>query len=189
MTENARASAGRLSRTVPQHLPVEFAAFHEHHRPVYIRYAERRLCSRADAEEAVDDAFEQLARSWPEILAGENPAAYAWQVVSNRVTDCARARRRRTSLADTMAFETLALRNSPSPIEELESNLCLFQAVTRLAQRQQDVFVLLHCEGYSTAEVAAHLGITEAGVRSTDRYAKRRLRELLAPPADREEER
>ncbi|MET8179500.1 sigma factor-like helix-turn-helix DNA-binding protein [Streptomyces sp. NPDC005336] len=48
-----------------------------------------------------------------------------------------------------------------------------------LPERQQDVVILLHCWGYSTAETATHLGIIEAGVRSTARYARRRLQQIL----------
>ncbi|WP_329127171.1 hypothetical protein [Streptomyces sp. NBC_01465] len=39
-------------------LPVDFSAFHQMHRPTYLRWAETYLNHRADAEEAVDAAFE-----------------------------------------------------------------------------------------------------------------------------------
>ncbi|MBA0054059.1 sigma-70 family RNA polymerase sigma factor [Streptomyces sp. AJS327] len=152
------------------------------HRPVYVRWAARYLSCRADAEEAVDDAFLALLRIWPKVLSFENPAAYAWSVLKNRVIDHARARGRRPSLMDAATFDTVALRTATDPIGELEEHLHLFRAIGELPPRQQDVVVLLHCEGYSTAEVASHLGITDAGVRSIDRYAKRRLREVLGTP-------
>lgn len=187
MTEDNGATAGSTRRTTQQ-LPPDISAFHTMNRSGYIRWAERRLGSRADAEEAVDEAFEQLARDWERVLTSENPSAYAWQVLKHRVIDYARARKRRTSLVDAVAFETAVVKNSSTPIEELEGSIGLFQAISALSPRQQDVVVLLHCEDYTTAEAAAQLGITEAGVRSIDRYAKRRLRELLNPPADQEGE-
>ena len=168
-------------------LPLDLAAFHRIHRAAYVRWAERHLQNRADAEEAVDQAFEILARTWQEVLQKENPAAYAWTVMRNRTTDYARARGRRACLIDTAAFETATLQDTTDPIEVLQENLQLFHAITRLPERQHDVFVLLHCEGYTTAEVAAHLGITEAGVRSHNRNARRRLRDVLAA-AEREGE-
>jgi RNA polymerase sigma-70 factor (ECF subfamily) len=161
-------------------LPLDLAAIHRIHRTVYVRWAERRLQNRADAEEAVDQAFEVLARSWQDVLSKENPAAYAWQVMRNRTIDYARARGRRACLIETAAFETAALRHATDPIEELQESLHIFRAIETLSDRQQDVFVLLHCEGHTTTEVATHLGITEAGVRSLDRHARRHLRGVLA---------
>jgi RNA polymerase sigma-70 factor (ECF subfamily) len=173
-------------------LPLDFSAFHALHRARYVREAERCLRCRADAEEAVDEAFTQLALDWPRILRADNPAGYAWRVVKNRITDHARARGRRAALMDTAAFETATLVGAEDPFEVIEQNLRLFHAISTLPERQREVVVLRYCEGYSTAEVAFHLGITEAGVRSVERYAKRRLREFYAPrtadKADKEEE-
>jgi hypothetical protein len=35
----------------------------------------------ADAEEAVDAAFEQLLKAWTTVRSTENPAGYAWMVL------------------------------------------------------------------------------------------------------------
>jgi RNA polymerase sigma factor (sigma-70 family) len=173
----------------PEKLPLDFSAFHQMHRPRYVREAERCLRCRADAEEAVDEAFVQLAREWPQILRAENPAAYAWRVMKNRVIDHARARGRRATLMDTAVFETVTLQGAEDAYEVIEQNLRLFHAISTLPERQRDVIRLRYCEGYSTAEVAFHLGITEAGVRSTERYAKHRLREIYTSCAEEEAER
>lgn len=160
-------------------LPLDFEAFHRMHRPAYVAWAKTYLKHKADAEEAVDCAFEQLLTAWPEVLAKESPAAYAWQVMKNRTIDVARARGRRESLIDTAAFETAALREAVDPIGQLEESLNLFQAIEALPERQRDVIVLLYSHGHSAREAADHLGITPAAVRSTARYARRHLREIL----------
>ncbi|MFF3489691.1 sigma-70 family RNA polymerase sigma factor [Streptomyces sp. NPDC002701] len=160
-------------------LPLDFEAFHRMHRPVYVRWARMYLQNRADAEEAVDCAFEQLLVSWPSVLAKESPAAYAWQVMKHRTVDAARARGRREALIDTNAFETTALRQAVDPIGQLEESISLYQAICALPERQQDVVVLLHSHGLSPSEAADHLGITPASVRSTARHARRRLRQAL----------
>ncbi|MEU1949461.1 MULTISPECIES: sigma-70 family RNA polymerase sigma factor [unclassified Streptomyces] len=161
-------------------LPADFRAFHQLHRKAYIDRAVVYLGNHADAEEAVDAAFEQLLRCWPKVLTMENPAAYAWKVMKNRAVDLARARKRGPALLDNATFETALLRDAVDPIAVLEESLNLYQAIKKLPERQQDVVILLHCRGYSVAETATHLGITEAGVRSTARYARRRLQQLLA---------
>ncbi|MEV6549674.1 sigma-70 family RNA polymerase sigma factor [Streptomyces sp. NPDC051597] len=162
-----------------QHLPVDFSAFHHMHRPVYLRWAQTVLNHRADAEEAVDAAFEQLLMIWTVVLSKENPAAYAWSVLRSRTLDLARARSRRPALLEEAAFETVALARAADPIGQLEESLALFHAVRQLPPRQMDVMLLLHLHGLSPAQVGDHLGITAAAVRSTARHAKRRLRHTL----------
>ncbi|MEU4212740.1 sigma-70 family RNA polymerase sigma factor [Streptomyces sp. NPDC026206] len=160
-------------------LPADFRAFHQLYRGRYVQWAELHLRSRADAEEAVDHAFEQLIRTWPDVLAQPVPEAYAWKVVKNRTVDLARARGRRPVLVDVAAFETAALRDAIDPIGELVESLALYQAVAALPDRQRDVMVLRFSLGLSTRETAGTLGITEAGVRSTVRHARRRLRQTF----------
>lgn len=160
-------------------LPADFRAFHQLYRAVYVQWAELHLESRHDAEEAVDLAFEQLAIAWTHVLSQPVPEAYAWKVVKNRTIDAARARNRRPVVTDLAAFETQVLRHTADPIGELEHSLSIYQAINALPERQCDVIVLRYCLGYDTATTARILGITEAGVRSTARYAKHRLRQTL----------
>lgn len=161
-------------------LPLDLSAFHQTHRAAYVRWAERYLGNRQDAEEAVDQTFEELARNWPAVLSKANPAAYAWTAMKSRTIDYARARGRRALLCETEVFETVAVHTAADPIEALQNSLSLADAVNKLSDRQKDVFFLRHREGFSVAEVATHLGITEAGVRSIDRYAKHHLRQILS---------
>ncbi|MFD0385412.1 sigma-70 family RNA polymerase sigma factor [Streptomyces stramineus] len=160
-------------------LPADYRAFHELYRGHYVHWAEVVLGNRHDAEEAVDQAFEQLFMSWNRILTLEAPNAYAWAVVRNRTFDCARARDKRPTVIDTAAFETTALRHAVDPIGELEHSLAVYQAIRALPERQHDVIVLLYCLGHTVAQVADIMGTTSGGVRSTARFARHRLRQAL----------
>ncbi|GAA1928269.1 SigE family RNA polymerase sigma factor [Streptomyces sodiiphilus] len=170
----------RRSGVIPLSLlPADFRAFHQLYRPAYVRWAELYMGARADAEEAVDRTFEQLAADWDRILGMDNPAGYAWTILKHRTIDAVRARGRRPVLVDTAAFETHALHHAVDPIGELEQSLSIYQAIRELPERQHDVIVLLYCMGYSTAETADILGISVPGVRSTARYARHRLKDAL----------
>ncbi|MEU5610555.1 sigma-70 family RNA polymerase sigma factor [Streptomyces sparsogenes] len=160
-------------------LPADFRAFHQLYREAYVRWAEIHLGSNADAEEAVDHAFEQLALAWPTVLSQPTPEAYAWRVVKNRTIDLARRRGRRPVVADVAAFETHDLRTATDPIDELETSLLVYEAINELPDRQRDVIVLRYSLGYDAATTARILGISPAGVRSTARHARRRLRQVL----------
>ncbi|MEO3752526.1 sigma-70 family RNA polymerase sigma factor [Streptomyces sp. B6B3] len=177
MTE---ASSARRTGVAPlSPLPADFRAFHQLYRPAYVRWAELYLGARADAEEAVDRAFEQLAADWRQVLRLDSPAGYAWTILKHRTIDAARARGRRPVVTDTAVFETHALHTAVDPIGELEESLCIYQAIRELPERQHDVIVLRYCIGYSTVETADILGISVPGVRSTARYARHRLKEAL----------
>jgi RNA polymerase sigma-70 factor (ECF subfamily) len=163
-------------------IPLDLEALHRMRRPAWVRWAERFLRHRADAEEAVDDAVEQIFDAWDDILGKENPQGYCWTIVRNTVTDHARQRGRRPTLLDDAAFDALALRTALDPIAQLPDVMLVISAIENLAKtspRQHDVFVLLACEGYSVAKVADILGITQATVRSTERHAIRQLRAVL----------
>ncbi|NGO71856.1 sigma-70 family RNA polymerase sigma factor [Streptomyces boncukensis] len=160
----------------PERPPLDFSAFHQMHRPKYIRWAERVLGCRAYAEDAVDEAFERLLRRWDEVLKKENPAAYAWATMKNCVCSHARSRRRRADLTEGAAFDTIAVREAGDSIGELEQTMSVFAAISELPERQRDVIALRYCFDFSTAETAQELGITEAGVRSHERHAKKSLR-------------
>lgn len=50
---------------------------------------------------------------------------------------------------------------------------------TRLPERQSDVMILIHLEGYSIPEVAEILKSKESTIRSHHRHARRNLRRML----------
>lgn len=160
-------------------LPLDFTAFHQTHRPIYVRCAERYLGNRQDA---VDDTFLQLYRLWDDhVLAQPNPAAYAWKAMKNHTISLARKRGRGPVLCEAELFETVGIRDALHPIEALRINLDIVQAEAQLSERQREVFFLLHRLGVPATEAAAVLGVSAATIRSTDRYARTRLRQLLKP--------
>ncbi|WP_327352336.1 RNA polymerase sigma factor [Streptomyces sp. NBC_01304] len=164
------------------HLPVDFSAFHQMHRPAYVRWAHSYLGHRADAEEAVDGAFEQLLKAWPAVLSSENPAGYAWTVLRNNTIDVYRRGRRALPL-EMAAFETAALLGTADPIGQFEESSALMAAVRQLPSRQMDIMMLLYLHDLGVRQVADELGISPATVRSSARHAKRRLHQLLTHPA------
>ncbi|MEU2763224.1 sigma-70 family RNA polymerase sigma factor [Streptomyces sp. NPDC007094] len=177
----SRKTPAALVVTAADRPDLSFTAFHQMNRASYVRYAETYLRHRQDAEEAIDSTFEHLLRTWDEVLLTENPAAYAWTVMRNKVVDHARARTRRPPLIDEAAFNTVALRDAVDPIGQITESLALFRALRQLTDRQQDVMVMIYLQGMNASEVAAVLGMTSATVRSTVRHSLRRLREILGP--------
>lgn len=159
--------------------PLDFQDFHRRNRGAYVRWAGVVLGSRADAEDAVDEAMLELLSKWPDVARKPSPEAYAWTVVKSRTIDAARARSRRPEAVDLTAFDALAVHTAEDPTDQLLTNMTIQKAVGQLPERQYDVFVLRFSLGYSTRHTADLLAISEATVRSTVRDAKRRLARTL----------
>lgn len=178
MTDEAQSPSSPGDDT--DQIPLDFSAFHAMNRPLYVRYAERQVGSRADAEEVVDETFEQLLIGWEAVLRSKNLAAYAQGVLKNRVIDFQRAQKRRHELHERALFETVVMQETDDPIGQLEESSWLRHAVSQLSPARREVAILLHYEGLSIKETAAFLGLSETGVRSTNRYVRIQLEELLA---------
>jgi RNA polymerase sigma-70 factor (ECF subfamily) len=167
-------------RTPAVPLPPDFLAFHQLYRSAYVRWAELHLGTRAAAEEAVDHAFTHLAAEWRQVLRHDSPAGRAWEILKRHTAEAARAAGRPVGAVDAAAaFDTHALRTAVDPVGELAETLSVYRAIGDLPERQRDVIVLRYCLGYDVRETADILGVSEPGVRSTARYARHRLQELL----------
>jgi RNA polymerase sigma factor (sigma-70 family) len=79
-------------------------------------------------------------------------------------------------------FADVVATHEPSPEEHLlarERRQQLAAALARLPERQRTVFMLSHCEGYTSREVSALTRLNESTVRVHLFRAIRRLRRLL----------
>lgn len=72
------------SKLPVKNLP-DFPTFRRLYWPRYTRYAEWRLGSRAQAEEAAREGFALIKAAWRDILASADPPALAWQVLQELI--------------------------------------------------------------------------------------------------------
>jgi RNA polymerase sigma-70 factor (ECF subfamily) len=150
----------------------------------------------ADADEAVQDAFIKAylhIGTFREELPFE---VWFTRILINGCLDRLKARKRRerwiaptpvdSSGVERHPAEYLPARG-PSPEEEVlaaERRRQLNAALGKLPERQRLVFMLSHFEGRSSREVSAMTGLNESTVRVHLFRAIRRLRSLLARPAE-----
>lgn len=149
------------------------ALYHEH-APALWRYALRLTGDRGRAEDVVQ---ETLLRAWkhPEV---SGPTARAWlfTVARNLVIDQNRSAQAR--------HETGWLANAPEPAgpDEIVATLdrmLIADAVAQLSVDHRAVICRAYYQGWSTARIAADLGIAEGTVKSRLHYAVRALRLAL----------
>jgi RNA polymerase sigma factor (sigma-70 family) len=156
---------------------LSFRAFHDAHSRPWHEFAHLELGRRDLAEDAVRAAFWELEYSWPRVLESASVDAHAWALLKEHV-----ARRResgRTALVETAAFALTLGRSVLEELGELEHSIGLFAAIARLPERQYDAIMLRYVLGFPDATVAYLMGVPQTTVRSTVRWARRRLaREL-----------
>jgi RNA polymerase sigma-70 factor, ECF subfamily len=110
--------------------------------------------------------------------------------MANAVRDLARAKRDvalERSLEDALSnssarLEAWLVADQSSPSQQAERNeqlLRLAEALAGLPAIQREVLLLRHCQGWSLAEIGAHLGRTRAAVASLLRRGLKQLRDHL----------
>ena len=143
-----------------------------------LTYAYGMLRDRQAAEDAVQQAFLELART-ADTFRGDGRSLRAWlyRAVRFNCLDELRRRRRRPErpTADPPDHPTIADTPDLGLDPELEA------AMAELTERQRSIVILKHVLGFSGAEIAAILGTNRAAVYAAAARAERHLRRSLAP--------
>lgn len=133
------------------------------------------MLPRADAEEAVQEAFVRAWRGRHRCRSPEAPLPWLLEITRNEARRVARREALRLSLELSDS--------APSEDEELAGTavrLTVEQALRRLADRDQRVLLMRYADDLTQGEVARRLGVPEGTVKVRLHRARRRLRFLLA---------
>jgi RNA polymerase sigma-70 factor, ECF subfamily len=142
--------------------------------------AYRLLGNREDAEDLVQDAFIQALDRIDSFDSTRAFAPWFFRVLTNRGLNMRQSRALRT--VSEIPDDTASSDESPersAEREELRSRLR--EAVATLPQRQQLIVQLFEIDGWTSAEIARALGISDGTVRWHVHEARRALREALGP--------
>ena len=145
-----------------------------------IRIAAVMLGSRADAEDAVQDAFCGLFRRWNQLADPRNALPYVRSAVMNRCRSELRRQARLERRADQNHRPLYA--ESPEQSAILgEEQRDVLAALRRLQERQREALILRYFMDLPEPEIAAAMGISQGTVKSTTSRAiaalARRLKE------------
>ena len=146
-----------------------FGSLVEVHWAMLVRLA-RSVAGDADAE---DLAQEALLVAWRKLAALSEPSRFpSWitRIVFRR--SLRRARRRRPEVA----LESLG---DPGHTPDTESDLYVWQVLSRLAPRQRAVLHLTVMEGMSDSEIGTALGISASSVRVHRMRAREKVGKLM----------
>lgn len=144
-----------------------------------------RLRNRADAEDALQHLFLDLARRPRQLLDARNLEPWLFTKARNLSTDRIRARTREAGHASALEsgplpdWMDLAPRSAPATADDA----ALAAAVDRLPEDQREVVVLKAFTGLTFADIATRLGVSLNTAASRWRYALEKLRAHLAGEA------
>ena len=161
-----------------------FRALYRRHTPALYRLALRL----GGGDPTWADELTQSA--W--IRAVESLSGFAWRStfrtwLSGIVVNCAREQWRTVRADGEIALDPELAASAGAG--DIGAGIDLERAVARLPHGCRQVFVLHDVEGFTHDEVAGMLGIESGTSKSQLSHARRRLRELLAPPGPRIERR
>lgn len=150
------------------------------HGPAMLRLATQILGSRAEAEDAVQDAFVSAWRKLPEFRAESGFGTWLHRIVTNRCLNALRGRRPATDIDELP--EQAAPEHQTSPERAAESQAAvraLGDAMAVLSPEQRACWVLREIETMPYETIAEVVGISQEAVRARVFRARRSLTEAM----------
>lgn len=142
--------------------------------------AYRILEHREDAEDVVQEAFVRALERFDTLEHGRPFAPWMYRIVVNGALNYRRSRSVRRT--EPIPEDTRSGDAAPDgAAEQAELRRRLRDAMAGLPERQRTIVQLAELEGFSSAEVAEILGLSDGTVRWHLHQARRTLREALAP--------
>ncbi|THU40287.1 RNA polymerase sigma-70 factor [Niastella caeni] len=159
------------------------AAFHEVYDKLYRKLFFFAKSLVGDTEEARDIVTESFIKLWAQKNQFSNMAhlqVYFYTVIKNSCIDFLRKDKLRTKIKSKLIHsETLSENAIERKYQEAELIQILYTRISQLPERMQQVFKLTYLEGYSRAEVAQMLNLSENTIRNTNAAAMKALRLTL----------
>ena len=179
-TDVATADFAVRVKTVEDREAATVDGLYDEHAAALWRYARRLTGDEARAQDVVQ---ETLLRAWqhPEVADNNERSARAWlfTVARNIVIDETRTARFRRELStpdDVGAFDGAC----PDEVDAAMDRLLIGDALARLTPEHREVVRRSYFQGWTTAQIAADLGIADGTVKSRLHYALRALRLVLS---------
>lgn len=142
-------------------------------------FAWRMLGSRAEAEDAVQDAFLRVWQHGPRWRSdGASFRTWFHRILVNLCID--RKRKPRVEPLEAAGDPADERMDSAATLEQSRTAKAVAAAVAELPDRQRAALVMCHYEGLSNIEAAAALKLSVGAVESLLVRAKRALRDRLA---------
>ena len=148
-----------------------------HHRR-FLDFLERRVGSRAVADELLQAAFVKGLERGGDIRDGESAIAWFYRLLRNALVDHWRRRGAERRALERQAAEAAQEAISPPELEQAVCQ-CVYGLIPTLKDEHREVLARVEMAGRSVGEVAAELGLTANNATVRLHRARRALRQRL----------
>jgi RNA polymerase sigma factor (sigma-70 family) len=164
-------------------------------RPRLRNFIRRRVIDQDEADDILQDVFEELVEAWRLPDSIEQVGAWLFRVARNRIVDRFR-KKKEVSLPDTAEMDEtdseyrldLALPSADAGPEAAYARAALLDALRaaleELPANQREVFIAHELDGQSFKEMAAATGVSVNTLLARKRYAVLHLRDRLRSSYD-----
>jgi RNA polymerase sigma-70 factor (ECF subfamily) len=159
-------------------LETELGSLYQSHSSRILGYCLRRLPSREEAEDAVQQTFLNAYRGLRRGTIPRSETAWLFKIAENVCRERLRAARRRGRLETARDPEGIT-RLAVAPEESHDELAGLADALAELPSNQQRAILLREWQGLSYREISAELGLTQAAVETLLFRARRSLANKL----------
>ena len=176
-----RSDDGELLKRMESGDTAAFRALANKHTEPLIRLARSILRNDADAEDIVQEALLKMWRSADSIstdAANESVGAWLNRVTRNLAIDRYRSVKR-VEIVNTLPEDLSGDDNPHDEVEGREQARSVESAIDELPENQRAAILLFHHRGFSVAEIASSLGISEHAAESLLARARRSLKTQL----------
>lgn len=157
--------------------PLSFSQFFDQTAPHMLARAVMLCGHRQNAEDAVQEAYAEALKRWPQVGGYESPEAWVYKIMRQRLASTAKHWWSRWAPATPELLELLVPPSATA--EETAAARAVLRALAGLPARQRQVLVL-HCLlDMPYHQIAAELGLSTGGVGASIAKARRSLRRLL----------
>jgi RNA polymerase sigma-70 factor (ECF subfamily) len=156
-----------------------YRALVDKHIPTSLRFAERMLGNRSDAEDVMQDTCLKIWNEAPRWKPQARFSTWLYRVVYNACID---QRRKKIPVSD-VALERFAdtAINADATIMQRQASEQVRGAMTRLPERQRAALILCYYEELSNQQAADVLGVNLGTLQQLLFRARQNLKELLMP--------
>jgi RNA polymerase sigma-70 factor (ECF subfamily) len=172
---------GNRGRIVTTDVRAEIVRIYGNHFREIFGYCVHRLFTKDLAEDATSAVFLRLVERYPALRTKSGPEIRNWLygTASNVMAGFLReARRRKEVLAEVARQRQDRLAQGLSCDGELDWP-ALYEAMSKLDRRQQDILILRYFQGLETSAIAQALGMRHVTVRVRLSRAVKKLKRLL----------
>jgi len=141
----------------------------------FLSFLEKRVESRAVAEDILQSAFVRGLERGGELRDEESAVAWFYRVLRNAVIDHYRTKRTLISLEDVNQAEVRQEDGIEEKLDLQVKSQQLRAALQVLTEQQQRVLILKFIDGLSTREIARRLGKQQGAVRGLQMRALQKL--------------